>query len=37
MLLHGCNTERGTQLLDKAEGRLRLALSLAERRGADSA
>lgn len=28
MILHGCNTERGTQLLDKAEGRLRLALSL---------
>jgi len=33
MLLHGCDPERGAQLLEQAHGRLRLALAATGRRG----
>jgi N-acetylmuramic acid 6-phosphate etherase len=37
MLLHGCDPERGAQLLDQAGGRLRMALTLIGRRSTDAA
>jgi N-acetylmuramic acid 6-phosphate etherase len=37
MLLHGCDPERGAQLLEQAHGRLRSALAATGRRGTDAA
>jgi N-acetylmuramic acid 6-phosphate etherase len=37
MLLHGCDPDRGAQLLDQAGGRLRMALALIGRRSTDAA
>jgi hypothetical protein len=37
MLLHGCDPERGAQLLDQAHGRLRSALALIGPRSTDAA
>jgi N-acetylmuramic acid 6-phosphate etherase len=37
MLLHGCDVEDGSRLIDRAGGRLRSALALIDRRGTDAA
>jgi hypothetical protein len=37
MLLNGCSLERGTELLDRAGGRLRKALALVGQRSFDAA
>ena len=37
MLLHGCTLETGTELLERAGGRLRKALSLVGQRSSDAA
>jgi N-acetylmuramic acid 6-phosphate etherase len=37
LLLHGCDPERGAQLLDQADGRLRSALAALDRPTTDAA
>jgi N-acetylmuramic acid 6-phosphate etherase len=37
MLLHGCTSDEGVQLLDQARGHLRSALALIGQRGTDAA
>src|SRR5262249_46240965 len=37
LLLHGCDVEQGVRLMERAEGRLRIALAMMRHRGTDAA
>jgi N-acetylmuramic acid 6-phosphate etherase len=37
LLLHGCDVEKGVLLMERAEGRLRIALAMMKHRGSDAA